>query len=830
MTKRGEFDLRFALPPELLGLEESISSQHLEGMKEVKQTLGEYASPLAIQPQARFEGSYFDSEKLVFDQEKLKAIRQGLLTDLQQLPPVEGMDFFSAHDLLKEHSKTQANSAEYFTKNLRRLLALSPFLFDRQGNASSEAQDAAERIQRATPLELQALYRDHFRVDLRKALFNSPHSSAAPQLKMEFPKVDAQFVEKVLLPATVPVTETGGPVRTQNIVLEQVPAPYTLFRSAFGQDCSSTTIPYYGLHRDARVFWIYPDASPSKSPIGYVFVLEIEYQGHKLPYVVTVNGSNFSTAKTRKVIESVAGLYGTEEILLSSEKAEHVVNTGEIEKAFREFRGRLIRLPSPLGWEKLETLNFYNAPGAGGYYGWDGKLGAPRLAKVKPLAMKNLPSTNRYLRKQDFSAVEKVRRAKAYVEWMMEGNKGRRIRRVMGRHGGGLVPSLKVTFESDFQGFNSLHPDTLDLLKLTKTDILPVYFLSARRISPEDAEFGVQRFFEIYGFDPKQIRSLVDLEKEAEIALLSYAQSPNPAPLGGWKNWFDRLHRTMVQKFYSSEDVETDLLLRPTLFPREFGEYDQYDFFVREPRPSFIPKGFQVLLEGPAESRIALIESLDTFGVEDPGTDEVTHLFFQAKEDIVRKYRLLSKPEQKRFAKTIQEKANFAFTSRYRTVSARADEEKAQTIAYFLREKFLDFSESENSVTRHLFGSRWSQVQRYVELRKKGLIGSEIDSRLLQTIIQVDPKNAENYWDPSNRTGKRAIIRADAIERLALDLVELSISEGTDPVYDLNVDFSRANGRSGFKKLQKVLGTAHKTSGCKKLLLPKKTGVGPKRR
>jgi hypothetical protein len=835
-SERGELDLRFSLAPEVLGLEESIDAKHAEGIREAHRLLGESAAPLSIGPQARFEGTYLNSEKLSFDQAKLKAVRESLLADLQQLPPIENLGFYEAYDALKTLSKSQANSAEHFTKNLRRLLRLSPFLFDRGGNASSETFSAADRIRKAAPLELQALYRDHFRVDLQKALFASPRLQDARQLKNEFPKIDAQFVEKTLLPATAPVAEEGGPVRTNTIVLEQVPAPYTVFRSSFGQDCSSRTIPYYGLHRDARVYWIYADASPSRTPIGYVFVLEIDYQNRKVPYVITVNGSNFSTSKTRKVIEAVAGLYGTEEVFLSSEKAEHVVNTNEIEKAFRGFRGRSVRLPAPDGWKKLQVLNGNYAPNGGHYYDWAGQLDSPRLAKVKPLKMADLPSTNRYARKGDFNEVEKIRRARAIVDWIKRDageNSPFRSRRGMTRHRGrGPAFSFQESFESEFKAYGSRHPDALALLNLEKADIFPVYLLTEKRASRDDTQVAIQQFFETYGYQPTQLAQVVSLDQEAEIAIQLYRDDPKKLSKESWKTWFDRLHRSMTQKFFASEDYEIDLLIRPTLFPKEFGTYDRYDFFAMDPRPRFIPQDFKVLLDGPAESRIALIESFRSFETEEPGIAESVRLLFEAKEDIVRKYRLLPKAEQVQFAKKIEDSVKFAFTPRRRrqTITPEIDEEKVQTIAYFLREKFWDASDPDSMVSRRFFGERWSQVQRYVELRKKGLIGSEVDAALMASIIAVDPGNAEGAFG-SRRASTRKKVRPSTIERLALELLKLRRAEGADLSSDFEVDFNRASDPKHFRNLAQTLKDERKASKCRKILAPvKATSTGRKRR
>ncbi|MBL7716872.1 MAG: hypothetical protein JNL01_15515 [Bdellovibrionales bacterium] len=731
-TRTGEFEFVFGLPSEMRPLKVSRRTWHAKGMAEVEALFPKEKSFYTISSQERFEVSFYTQEPN-YDEAKLTAVREQLLNDLRLLAPdqtlILGKSFFELYDELKLRSAEQPNRADFFTKDLKRLLRLSPLLFDANGEARDHQESLSERIRALTPSALQSLYLDGYRLDLRNSILLSPWIEKARQLKDEFPKIDQQWVEKTIIPATTALSKSGEPLSQDQYVFEIAPPQFTVLRSEAGQDCSSDTIPFYGLHPDVRVFWIYPSARQDLTPIGYVLLLEVKHKGKVIPYVITLNGSNFSTDRTRKVLQSIANHYQTQQILVSPDEADHVVNTDAIRDGFNSFPGAPVKLREPKQWEKIGKIakkhNHHNR----NYYRWKGNLSEPRLVEVqKEIEYKSLPRIVRYPKVVP-SQISKFEKA-MYVARNLKPPK--------------TIKYESEAIESRIRSYNQRNPGTQKALELSNDVLSAAYQIHETPGNIPETYKNIVEHFEI---NPEQLSKELALNVRTELAAYAYQTNPRQVPIGGWKNWFDSLFQENLNELRLKGIWALNSFLKTWHFPAEVGHYKKAGFLSTKPWPKFVPKDYKILISEEADERLILFE------MQLANYENRIKVLEVALPEVLKKVNLLSPDHAQDYIKRVREvissfrprgKKDTELLSQIlpslRTLQTAAILDEAFIQAIFLRSK--------------LAASTFSEI---FELRESGKIGPWIDDHLMNSVRdslqlkELNPDEAQKYLDRVER-------------------------------------------------------------------------------
>jgi len=116
-------------------------------------------------------------------------------------------------------------------------------------------------------------------------------------------------------------------------------------------------IPYYALVKEARIYFLHKGSKPTASPSGYVFAVEVEAQGRRIPFVITVNGPTLSKSDVEAAVRLVADDFGTAQVLLTSfKRSPDTVNTDNARDGMNSFNGSLVAAAFPEGWEIIDRL------------------------------------------------------------------------------------------------------------------------------------------------------------------------------------------------------------------------------------------------------------------------------------------------------------------------------------------------------------------------------------------------------------------------------------------------------------------------------------------
>lgn len=229
------------------------------------------------------------------------------------------------------------------TANPRALLQLAPLLYDETGHATDPVD-----IQSVEPGVLETLYFDLWPEHLLPLIADKP-------LALE---VQEGFIGQIVRPALAK-HETGEVAPASAVYLEEVPKPFALLRGGIGFDCSMSTVPLYVLLDSVRVFWIRKSANPKEHPRGYVLLAEVDLDGRKVPYVITVNGSTLSAREGRAAVLLATQGYAGDEILAPTDAVKHIVNRPEMREAVFQStkRGRPVAIEMPAGWSEVDKVS-----------------------------------------------------------------------------------------------------------------------------------------------------------------------------------------------------------------------------------------------------------------------------------------------------------------------------------------------------------------------------------------------------------------------------------------------------------------------------------------
>jgi hypothetical protein len=357
--------------------------QVLDPVQTLINSLGDNAADLTIQP-TKIEGIEFWSEEPEFDQQRISDLKTSLISSLKKI----NLDAFTnlRSDILVLKKNT-SEAGDDFSKNVKRLLMLAPFIYDSSGTVvvdSAQMNFIEYQINSATPNEFSNLYDDLYKNHQSSVVLEASKQRGMGQLLQIHQNVVSKFIGVTIHSSIAPKPRTGSRAEKRVITVEKVSSIVALYRGATSGDCSILSVPYYPLVKGVEVFWIRKDYKHDKFPAGYALVAQVEVDGKTLPYVITINGVTLSYVDTRAVVQLLAKKYDTNEVIVPDfGQNQHVVNYDNVRQGMTYKKSDVVTVRFPIGWNIVEQhTNQYGWGNDTNYYRAD-RIGQARKVNVK---------------------------------------------------------------------------------------------------------------------------------------------------------------------------------------------------------------------------------------------------------------------------------------------------------------------------------------------------------------------------------------------------------------------------------------------------------------
>jgi hypothetical protein len=205
---------------------------------------------------------------------------------------------------------------------------------ERNGQPSQQAQDARQSLSKLSVLDLQYFSDQHDVLqpaveNMTQGLFNNDHKKKTALLNGLVSNIQhfTSQTEKKVIKATEPV------------ILKEVTPREAIFRGCTGGDCSSQYSFPYPNDPHERVFFIYDKNEKLK---GYVSSTEVEVEGKKSLYVITISGNRVNAGDTEIVLlgldqAQIKKELGVSQIILpNSENILDLINFMEIRGVYQK--------------------------------------------------------------------------------------------------------------------------------------------------------------------------------------------------------------------------------------------------------------------------------------------------------------------------------------------------------------------------------------------------------------------------------------------------------------------------------------------------------------
>ncbi len=313
------------------------------------------------------------------DSAKLKRLKRLLQDDYRPLHQHLGGRFQSIETDLARLKRSQG-----FDSLAKKLIRVSPLLYTAAGEALPVPYFDQTRF--PGPEELQQSYYDTFKTHLSQLFMRLSERPGYGEVRRFVGNVINQFIPKQVIPATTRYTSDSQPVSEREIYLEEIPPLYTPLRGAMAYDCSMVTVPYFGILKHTRVFWVSRTASGTARPDGYLFVAEVKLGEELLPYVITINGLNLDETDCRAICHLLQSLYRGQTLLIADvRKVPYLVNSPRIADAMAAMGGSDVCVAMPQGWSavsdwSVNTIAYQN------YYELS-RLTRPRVVRSEKLTL-----------------------------------------------------------------------------------------------------------------------------------------------------------------------------------------------------------------------------------------------------------------------------------------------------------------------------------------------------------------------------------------------------------------------------------------------------------
>ncbi len=303
---------------------------------------------------------YVENSDSAYDERKLSDLYCFYDDCFAKLKP-----FLSHLDNIQNDLLVLKNKSPNFSALAKKLIRCSPLIYDQLGQAINPQLFNSNYARTVSPVELQALYTDHFNVHLQPLIHRCKTISGMGEIEKISNNTQNQFIPKTVIPATRLHSVSRKNLKSRFLRLEDVPPIYTPLRGAVAKDCSMVTVPFYGLLKSTRLFWVFNDVETEQSPIGYVFLIEIRVKGKTVPYIVTINGPMVSTTQCHAIFKLIANLYETETAFVANWKStQYLVNYAPIRESLSLSKTSKIDIDLPSGWmlmnDERSSMNCYS--------------------------------------------------------------------------------------------------------------------------------------------------------------------------------------------------------------------------------------------------------------------------------------------------------------------------------------------------------------------------------------------------------------------------------------------------------------------------------------
>ncbi len=323
--------------------------------------LGQYGSVIEFGKVTRATHEYTNKGEVVYDKKRLDQLKEDINSSLEYLKKrISDFKLKSLKDDLTDLSSRKDLDLSHYLK-------LVPFIYNGDGTPVFETIDVAslhDNIRNATVVDMETKYKDLFKIHQTGIILgvnNQNVQGKYNQIKNKF--LQSELFVKAISPFS---TVTGQNIQKQLFTLEEIPPLVAVFRSGFGTDCSSRTIPNYVLIKGVKTYIIRKNNKSDVS--GYVLVAPAKLGVRTLPYVVTING-NFTDVDAREIIYTIGNIWNSEEVLVpnfAESMNPNVVNTDQIKMGMYDFENKkaVKSIIMPKGWDKQGLM----APDGSNYY------------------------------------------------------------------------------------------------------------------------------------------------------------------------------------------------------------------------------------------------------------------------------------------------------------------------------------------------------------------------------------------------------------------------------------------------------------------------------
>jgi hypothetical protein len=347
----------------------------------VDEQFADYLADLRPQQTMRAGIRYQEHGDAVYDRTRLKRLNRLLHEDYQPLRHYLGGYFQSVEaDLVKLKRSTDFDSLA------KKLIRISPLVYTAAGEALTTPH-FTESLS-LEPDELQLRYYDTFNVHLSSLFNRLSERQGYGEVRRFVANVSNQFIPKEVIPATTRYTSTSQQISERELFLEEIPPLYTPLRGALARDCSMVTVPYFGILKNTRVFWVNRSCEDNAKPSGYLFVAEVKLDDVMLPYVITINGLNLDATDCSAICYLLQDIYQSQSVLIADvAKVSYLVNSLCIADAMVALGGKKVSINMPSGWQAISDWSV-NTVAYQNYYDLS-RLTQPRIVSPEKLSLYN---------------------------------------------------------------------------------------------------------------------------------------------------------------------------------------------------------------------------------------------------------------------------------------------------------------------------------------------------------------------------------------------------------------------------------------------------------
>ncbi len=356
----------------------------LAHLPELLKRLGRHSGETDFSITARTVTATYQPSVTKYNEKTIEAFRKERTNDLDDL----GLHLFGnlgeqiSHIYESSHVDGKLDERLYENR-LKKLYRLLPFLFDADGTRRFQDgrldRDALnKRIQETTPSELQNGYGDLVPQHLASIIREHAKNTGQKRAWELFVPVRDNFMKREIVGRVLKPVNEEAVSEVRSLGIERLPHALSLLRGCYGGDCSINSVPFYGLLKEARTYFIRSGGDPDSTPIGYAISVLVDVGGKKVPYIITINGKELSKSDSEMVIRMVAKDYESDEVVVPDFRKRfgettntnwNLVNSDAPREAMMNHSGEKAVVTLPTAWEIVDKyIKEHNGQGYINYY------------------------------------------------------------------------------------------------------------------------------------------------------------------------------------------------------------------------------------------------------------------------------------------------------------------------------------------------------------------------------------------------------------------------------------------------------------------------------